>query len=651
MASGMAAVAVGPLVCFAVVMQVGVLLLMVRNLRRGVEPRRESVPLLGGLCAAAALSTFVVTRDAVGMLLALAFTLLVAVPLCMGMKHDSVVRPLLVANQLLLLGVSGLIGWRWFWETPVLSSFAGHVLCAGWLMGLGVTVLQVPYQLAFNAAMLQPLLRRTFLRPTQALPARREAPLPRVTVHVPCYAEPPGMVIATLEALSRQDYPAFDVVVVDSNTRDPALWRPVQAWCASRAGRFHFVHVDHLSGAKGGALNLALRLTSARTQLVAVLDADYVCAPDFLSRLVGFFDDPSITYVQTPHDYRDWKGNRFLEGSYWEERLNNGLMFPGLNEWGGALIIGTACLIRRQALEVAGGWSETCLTEDTEMSLRLVLRQGQGLFLRQSFSHGLLPEDFEQLKAQRFRWTAGPCQQLRTHWRALLTTPRAGSGRLLSEPRWIHVFCGLEALTGLLGRGPEALVTLGLLGLLLDGRTIPLPPEVLILLGVGGLYAAVHEWLISRLLGCGARSMAALRLVSAALSHTRRRARLWGFSRQPLAWRRTSKFKAASRGWRAALSSTREELLAGSAWLGLSAAFLARADLSPPDLFLAAAGMFGMKAFRCFCAPVVALWADAELRKAPKPALSPARPAAAAPATAAACRTAEESSPAASPPP
>ncbi|AFE07966.1 cellulose synthase 2 [Corallococcus coralloides DSM 2259] len=650
MASGMTAVAVGPLVCFAVVIQVGVLLLMVRNLRRGVEPRRASWSLMGGLCAAAALLTFAVTGDVVGMLPALVFTLLVAVPLCVGMQHDSAVRPLLVSNQLLLLGVSVLIALRWFWEAPALSSFAGHVLYAGWLLGLAVTVLQVPYQLAFNAAMLQPLLRRTFLRPTQALPARREAPLPRVTVHVPCYAEPPGMVIATLEALNRQDYPAFDVVVVDSNTRDPALWRPVQAWCASRAGRFHFVHVDPLSGAKGGALNLALRLTPARTQLVAVLDADYVCAPDFLSRLVGFFDDPSITYVQTPHDYRDWKGNRFLEGSYWEERLNNGLMFPGLNEWGGALIIGTACLIRRQALEAAGGWSETCLTEDTELSLRLVLREGQGLFLRQSFSHGLLPQDFEQLKAQRFRWTAGPCQQLRTHWRALLTTPRGRSG-LVSEPRWIHVFCGLEALTGLLGRVPEALVTLGLLGLLLDGRTIPLPPEALILLGMGVLHGVVHDGLISRLLGCGARSMAAVKLVGAALSHTRRSARLWGFSRQPLAWRRTSKFKASSRGWRAALASTREELLAGSAWLALSGAFLARADLSPPDLFLGAAVMFGMKAFRCFFAPLVALWADAELRKAAKLALSPARPAAAAPATAAACRTAAESSPAASPPP
>ena len=48
----------------------------------------------------------------------------------------------------------------------------------------------------------------------------------------PAYNEPPEMVIETLDALARLDYPNFEVLVIDNNTRDEAVWRPVEAHCA-----------------------------------------------------------------------------------------------------------------------------------------------------------------------------------------------------------------------------------------------------------------------------------------------------------------------------------------------------------------------------------------------------------------------------------
>src|SRR5215469_3398607 len=53
----------------------------------------------------------------------------------------------------------------------------------------------------------------------------------RVSVHVPCYNEPPQMVIETLDALSRLDYGNFEVLVLDNNTLDPATWAPVEVHC------------------------------------------------------------------------------------------------------------------------------------------------------------------------------------------------------------------------------------------------------------------------------------------------------------------------------------------------------------------------------------------------------------------------------------
>ncbi|WP_207436441.1 glycosyltransferase, partial [Sabulibacter ruber] len=55
---------------------------------------------------------------------------------------------------------------------------------------------------------------------------------PMVSIHVPCYNEPPHMVIQTLDALARLDYPNFEVLLIDNNTKDPAVWKPVEAYCA-----------------------------------------------------------------------------------------------------------------------------------------------------------------------------------------------------------------------------------------------------------------------------------------------------------------------------------------------------------------------------------------------------------------------------------
>ena len=87
---------------------------------------------------------------------------------------------------------------------------------------------------------------------------------PKVSIHVPAYNEPPDMVIETLDALAVLDYPDFEVLVIDNNTTDEAVWRPVEAQCARLGPRFRFFHVAPLAGFKAGALNFALGAHRAR---------------------------------------------------------------------------------------------------------------------------------------------------------------------------------------------------------------------------------------------------------------------------------------------------------------------------------------------------------------------------------------------------
>src|SRR5262249_60489564 len=86
-------------------------------------------------------------------------------------------------------------------------------------------------------------------------------PLAVQSLHVPAHNEPPEMVKQTLRSLLRLDYPRFEIVVIDDNTDDEALWRPVEAWCARH--RVKFAHLENWPGYKSGALNYALRRTTS----------------------------------------------------------------------------------------------------------------------------------------------------------------------------------------------------------------------------------------------------------------------------------------------------------------------------------------------------------------------------------------------------
>ncbi|HKY17471.1 MAG TPA: glycosyltransferase, partial [Rhizomicrobium sp.] len=195
---------------------------------------------------------------------------------------------------------------------------------------------------------------------------------PRVSIHVPTYNEPPQMVIETLNAVARLDYDNFEVIVLDNNTSDPEIWRPVEAHCRllnASGARFRFFHFDGLQGFKGGALNRALALTDPSARYVAVIDSDYQVRPFWLRRVIPYFASPGIALVQGPQDYRDSGQSRFKAMAYEEYR---GFFHIGMverNEHNAIIQHGTMTIVAKDALEEVDGWSEWCITEDTELGL------------------------------------------------------------------------------------------------------------------------------------------------------------------------------------------------------------------------------------------------------------------------------------------
>ena len=273
--------------------------------------------------------------------------------------------------------------------------------------------------------------------------ARRGRPLPVadpghqpfVSLHIPAYNEPPGLLIETIKAVEAIDYPNFEVVVIDNNTKDPAVWQPVEAYCRGRE-RVKFVHVAPWPGYKAGACNLALRrYTDPRAEIIGLVDADDIVQPHYLRETVSYFSDPSLGFVQT------FEGNRDFEGSnYYTACVDSFQAFylgtmSSRNERDSVPFVGTMGLFRRSALTAAGGWNEWCICEDTEASLRVARDGWSGLYIPRCFGRGVVPPSFAGMLTQRHRWCFGAMQILRLHWRSLLPWDRSADNHLTSAQR------------------------------------------------------------------------------------------------------------------------------------------------------------------------------------------------------------------------
>lgn len=330
-------------------------------------------------------------------------------------------------------------------------------------------------------------------------PSRGGAGRALISVHVPVHAEPPDVVIETLRSLGRSSYGRIEILVIDNNTHDEKLWRPVAEFCQTMGPPYRFFRVTGLVGAKAGALNYALRQTDTAASLVAVVDADYVVSPYFLSDAVEILDyDDRVTFVQGPQDYRPLEHHGLHSGRYHEYSrfFEVGMALRDRNN---ALHLhGTLVVLRRAALEGVRGWAEWCATEDCELGIRLLANGGRGAYLHAPCGRGLMPTTGVDHRRQRHRWVAGGAQALRRHSRALLL----GRGGLSPAQRWRYLQGWLPwARDGVLVL-LTATIGLGLCVGQMTSATPALTPLVLgyvILLGYGAMQNFVTFTVILRL--------------------------------------------------------------------------------------------------------------------------------------------------------
>jgi cellulose synthase/poly-beta-1,6-N-acetylglucosamine synthase-like glycosyltransferase len=234
---------------------------------------------------------------------------------------------------------------------------------------------------------------------------------PRVTIQLPIFNE--RYVIERLvEAVSRFEYrrELLDIQVLDDSTDETQ--QVAQACVARFAAQglpITYIHRANREGYKAGALENGLK--TAQGEFVAIFDADFIPAPDFLARSIPYFQNEHIGMVQARWTYlnRDYSlltqvETILLDGHFVVEhgaRSRRGTFFN---------FNGTAGVWRRQAIQDAGGWQHDTLTEDTDLSYRAQLHGWKFLYLPDIECASELPVDMNGFKAQQARWAKGLMQ-------------------------------------------------------------------------------------------------------------------------------------------------------------------------------------------------------------------------------------------------
>jgi hypothetical protein len=311
-------------------------------------------------------------------------------------------------------------------------------------------------------------------RPVAAIQTTTRGLWPKVSLHLPLRDASPEAVRRTLDSLAALDYPALEVLVVDTHTTVPALWEAAAEHCARLGPQFRFFHLGAWPGGRAGALNFALAEAAPDTALVGVLGAGQAVRATWLRRMVPLFRQAGLGLAQGALAPLDQVPGRFAP----QHAPDTLLPLDGLP------------LFRVEALRRAGGWSLDSLCPEAALGVALLRDGWAAAWEAEPMGRADPPETLEDWPARRHRRVAGTTAALRDHAAALLRQDRS-----LTTTQHRHMLTlALPALLDALAlAGVVASLAVTLLALWADGPGLPAMPLLPVLAALA-LLPLCHGW-------------------------------------------------------------------------------------------------------------------------------------------------------------
>lgn len=238
--------------------------------------------------------------------------------------------------------------------------------------------------------------------------------LPFVTIQLPVYNEK-YVIEGLLDSLSRLDYPRqlFEIQILDDSTDETSATIDITV---HRLKNFGFdvsvLRREKRTEFKAGALQNGL--LHAKGNLIAIFDADFRPAPNFLKQMVPHFQEEKVGLVQARWGHLNREENfltriqtYLLDMHFFVEQAGRYNADYFIN------FCGTAGIWRKKCIEDAGGWDGRILSEDLELSYRAQLKGWKIIYDKNIEVPAQLPSVVEAFKIQQFRWTKGIAQTAR----------------------------------------------------------------------------------------------------------------------------------------------------------------------------------------------------------------------------------------------
>lgn len=306
----------------------------------------------------------------------------------------------------ILIGIA--LGWRYMsWR--IFETIPSADKPVDFISGVIFTTVEALTMVGATASQL--FLTRTRNRTAEAdrnvIKLVAQSALPKVDVLICTYNEDETILERTIIGTRALTYPNFRIWVCDDGRR---------AWLKELCERYGVGYLTRSDNAhaKAGNINAALKKLAAlneKPDFVAILDADFVPLPDFLTRAMSLTLDPDVGVVQTPQHFfnPDPIQSNLALTRVWpdEQRFFFDIVMASKDAWNAAFCCGTSSVIRFGALQSIGGFPTDSVTEDYLLSLRLREKGFRTVYLNEVLSLGLAPEGLAEYSGQRSRWALG----------------------------------------------------------------------------------------------------------------------------------------------------------------------------------------------------------------------------------------------------
>lgn len=232
---------------------------------------------------------------------------------------------------------------------------------------------------------------------------------PTIDVFIPVAGEPLEIIRDTILAAKKMEgYTKNIYILNDGYVAKKDNWQKIE----SLAQELKVICITRQIGygAKAGNINNALYQTKG--DIVVIFDADMRAFPEFLKRVIPYFNDPSLGFVQTPQYYVNASENLVSQSSWEQQNFFYGTIMKGKSYRNAAFICGTNVAIRREALQEVGGMYEKSIAEDFLTSLFVHGKNWNSRYLTEVLSSGLAPQDLGSYYKQQLRWARGSLEVL-----------------------------------------------------------------------------------------------------------------------------------------------------------------------------------------------------------------------------------------------